>query len=99
MPKLDLSLSMHTLKIYHQELVWEQERIIERKGRGKECEAPTHVIEISELTHATRITKNSQTTRYMYVAKKSKPKDEACRSHHQALSKTVQGLKTSKSKQ
>ena len=30
----------------------------ERKGRGKECEAPTHLIEISELTHAARVTKN-----------------------------------------
>ena len=31
-----------------------------RKGRGggKECEAPTHLIEISELTHALRVTKN-----------------------------------------
>ena len=28
------------------------------RGGGKECEAPTHLIEISELTHAARITKN-----------------------------------------
>ena len=30
---------------------------------------PTHLIEISALTHAARVTKNSQTARY--VAKKS----------------------------
>ena len=32
----------------------------EGKGRGKEREAPTHLIEISKLTHAARITKNRQ---------------------------------------
>ena len=30
----------------------------ERKERGKEHEAPTQLIEISELTHAARVTKN-----------------------------------------
>ena len=35
-----------------------QERIMkEEKGRGKEREAPTHLIEISERTHAARVTK------------------------------------------
>ena len=28
------------------------------RGRGKECETPTHLIEISELSHAACITKN-----------------------------------------
>ena len=28
------------------------------KGEGKECKAPTHLIEISELTHAARVTKS-----------------------------------------
>ena len=47
-----------------------QERIMkEGRGGGKEREAPTHFIEISVLTHAARITKNSQTTGY-YVAKR-----------------------------
>ena len=41
----------------------------EGRGGGKEREAPTHFIEISVLTHAARVTKNSQTTRY-YVAKR-----------------------------
>ena len=36
-----------------------------RRGRGKECEAPTHLTEISELTHAAYITKNSQITGYV----------------------------------
>ena len=36
-----------------------------RRGRGKEREAPTHLIEISELTHAAHITKNSQITGYV----------------------------------
>ena len=36
-----------------------QECIMKKgKGGGKEREAPTHLIEISELTHAARITKN-----------------------------------------
>ena len=37
-----------------------QERIMrEGRGRGgKEREAPTHLIKNSELTHATRVTKN-----------------------------------------
>ena len=48
----------------------DQERIMkEGRGGGKEREAPTHLIEISALTHAARVTKNSQTARY--VAKKS----------------------------
>ena len=29
------------------------------RGGGKEREAPTHLIEIAELTHAARVTKNS----------------------------------------
>ena len=29
-----------------------------KRGGGKECEAPTHLIEISEFSHAVRITKN-----------------------------------------
>ena len=40
----------------------------ERRGGGNEREAPTHLIEISRLTHAARVTKNSKTARY--VAKK-----------------------------
>ena len=32
----------------------------ERMGRGKEREAPTHLIEISRLTHAACVTKNSK---------------------------------------
>ena len=28
------------------------------KGRGKEREAPTHLIENSKLSHAARVTKN-----------------------------------------
>ena len=28
------------------------------KGGGKECEVHVHLIEISELTHAARVTKN-----------------------------------------
>ena len=32
----------------------------EGRGGGKEREAPTHLIEISELTHAARVTKNRQ---------------------------------------
>ena len=28
------------------------------KGRGKEREAPMHLIKISKLTHAARVTKN-----------------------------------------
>ena len=48
-----------------------QERIMkEGRGGGKEREVPTHLIEISALTHAACVTKNSQTARY--VAKKSK---------------------------
>ena len=31
-----------------------------RKGEGEEREAPTHLIEISEHTHAERVTKNRQ---------------------------------------
>ena len=30
----------------------------EGKESGEECEAPTHLIEISKLTHAARATKN-----------------------------------------
>ena len=41
----------------------------EGRGEGKEHEAPTYLIKISEFTHAARVTKNSQTTRY--VAKKN----------------------------
>ena len=49
---------------------FDQERIMkEGRGGGKEREAPTHFIEVSVLTHAARVTKNSQTTRY-YVAKR-----------------------------
>ena len=40
----------------------------EGKGGGKERKAPTHLIEISRLTHTARVTKNSKTARY--VAKK-----------------------------
>ena len=40
------------------------------RGGGKEREAPTHLIEISELTHAAHNTKIGITARY--VAKKSK---------------------------
>ena len=37
-----------------------QERILkEEKGRGKEREAPTHLIENSKLTHAGRVTKKT----------------------------------------
>ena len=32
------------------------------KGRGKEHEAPTHLIEISRLTHAARVTAKLQGT-------------------------------------
>ena len=32
----------------------------EGKGRGKEREVPTHVIESSKFTHAARVTKNTQ---------------------------------------
>ena len=42
----------------------------ERKGRGKEGEASTHIIGISRLTHAALVTKIGITERY--VAKKSK---------------------------
>ena len=42
----------------------------EGRGGGKEHEAPTHLIEISTLTHAAHVTKNSQTKRY-YVAKRN----------------------------
>ena len=36
-----------------------QERIMKKgRGGGEEREAPTHLIEISELSHAARVTKN-----------------------------------------
>ena len=36
-----------------------QEHIMKKgMGGGKECKAPTHLIEISELTHAACVTKN-----------------------------------------
>ncbi len=44
----------------------------ERKGRGKEHEAPTHLIEISELTHAARVTKNRHNCKVCSLAKKNK---------------------------
>ena len=37
----------------------------EGRGGGKECEVPTHLIKNSEFTHAARVTKNRQTTRYL----------------------------------
>ena len=37
-----------------------QERIMkEGRGGGKECEAPTHLIENPKFTHAARVTKNN----------------------------------------
>ena len=39
--------------------MYRQERIMKKgRGGGKEREAPTHLIEISKLTHAARATKN-----------------------------------------
>ena len=41
-----------------------QERIMrEGRGRGKEREAPTHLMKNSKLTHAARVTKNSKRMR------------------------------------
>ena len=41
------------------DVVFCQEHIMSsEKGRGKEREAPTHLIEISEFSHAARVTKN-----------------------------------------
>ena len=34
-----------------------QERIIEKKGRGRECETTTHLIKIPVFTHTSRVTK------------------------------------------
>ena len=75
----------------------------EGRGGGKEREAPTHFIEISVLTHAARVTKNSQTTRYYICSqKKVSPwlKGEALKLvaraiDNQALSVTVQGFENS----
>ncbi len=38
-----------------------QERIIEKKGRGRERETTTHLIKIQIFTHASRVTKFSCT--------------------------------------
>ena len=41
----------------------------EGRGGGKECEAPTHLIENSKLTHAARVTKNNSGNSQTYNRK------------------------------
>ena len=36
---------------------------MKERGGGKECEAPTHLIEISEFTHAAHVAKNRQNSK------------------------------------
>ena len=65
----------------------------EGKGREKKYEAPMHLIEISEPTHAVRVTKNRQTTRY--IAKKSTCiSEQRCLSFIVLLSDTTKDSKT-----
>ena len=45
------------------------------RGGGKEREAPTHLIEISELSHAARVTKNRHNRKV-----RSQVNGEVCRS-------------------
>ena len=59
----------------------------EKRGGMKECEAPAHLAEISEPTHAVYVTKIGKTIRY--VAKKSITK-------RQCFSLTVLLLDTTK---
>ena len=43
------------------------------RGGGKEREAPTHLFEISELSHAARVTKNRHNRKvYFYVCSQEK---------------------------
>ena len=49
------------------------------KGRGKEHEAPTHLIKNSKLTHAGRVTKNKNGCGCGYMV--SWLHDRLCESH------------------
>ena len=65
MPTHLIEISEHTMQLMLHVLLkisitarYVAKKSRKRKGRGKECKVPMHLIEISELTHAVGVTKN-----------------------------------------
>ena len=56
---LDPSCNKYCDLIGQEQVSYFQERIIEKKGRGRERETTTHLIKIPVFTHASRVTKFS----------------------------------------